>query len=228
MDLPEPGGPIISRLWPPAAAISSARLAVSMPRTSAMSATAGASAMPPGSGGDSSWLPRKWLTSDSRSGAASTEMRPAQAASPPCAAGTDQPEIGAGRSDGGGQHAGDRVQPAIEREFAQRGVLGQVVVADDVHCGQHGQGDRQVEMAAFLQQVGRREIDQHPARRQRQAHRGEGGAHPLARLAHRLVGQAHDQKSGQAGGDLHLHLHRHRLDAGEGEALDAGDGHGAP
>jgi hypothetical protein len=32
-DLPAPGGPIISRLRPPAAAISSARLAVSSPLT---------------------------------------------------------------------------------------------------------------------------------------------------------------------------------------------------
>ena len=34
MVLPAPGGPIMSRLWPPAAAISSARLASSWPRTS--------------------------------------------------------------------------------------------------------------------------------------------------------------------------------------------------
>ncbi len=37
IDLPEPGGPTISRLWPPAAAISSARLARSWPLMSARS-----------------------------------------------------------------------------------------------------------------------------------------------------------------------------------------------
>ena len=62
-------------------------------------------------------------------------------------------------------------------------------------------------------------------RRQRQAHGGQRGAHPLARLADRLVGQADDQEGGHAGGDLHLHLDRHGLDAGEGEGLHAGDGH---
>ena len=36
-DLPAPGGPLISRLWPPAAAISSARLATSWPLTCARS-----------------------------------------------------------------------------------------------------------------------------------------------------------------------------------------------
>ncbi len=78
-------------------------------------------------------------------------------------------------------------------------------------------------MAALLQQIGRREIDQHPARRQREAHRGERRADPLARLAHRLVGQADDQEGGQPAGDLHLHFDRHRLDAREGEGADAGD-----
>ena len=37
IDLPEPGGPAMSTLWPPAAAISSARLAAAWPLTSAMS-----------------------------------------------------------------------------------------------------------------------------------------------------------------------------------------------
>ena len=91
IDLPEPGGPIISRLWPPAAAISTARFAVSMPFTSARSGRAAASATPAVSGGVSTWVPRKWLISDSRSAAASTSMRPAQAASPPWLAGQISP-----------------------------------------------------------------------------------------------------------------------------------------
>ena len=39
IDLPEPGGPIIRTLWPPAAATSRARLAVAWPRTSQKSGT---------------------------------------------------------------------------------------------------------------------------------------------------------------------------------------------
>ena len=39
--LPDPGGPIISTLWPPAAATSSARLAIACPRTSRKSGRAG-------------------------------------------------------------------------------------------------------------------------------------------------------------------------------------------
>lgn len=37
-----------------------------------------------------------------------------------------------------------------------------------------------------------------------------------------------DQEIGQAGGDLHLHLDTLGVDAGEGEAVDASDGHETP
>ncbi len=67
-------------------------------------------------------------------------------------------------------------------------------------------------MAAFLRQVGRREIDRDPARRQRQPRGDQRRAHPLARLGHRLVGQADDRKSRQARRDLHLHVDRAGLD----------------
>jgi hypothetical protein len=104
IDLPDPGGPIISRLWPPAAAISTARLAVSIPLTSERSGARAASAIPAVSGGVSTWVPRKWLISDSRSVAASTSIRPAHAASPPWLAGQISPRsnveapIAAGRT----------------------------------------------------------------------------------------------------------------------------------
>ena len=91
IDFPEPGEPINSRLCPPAAAISSARLAVSMPFTSDRHGPRPASITPAGSGGVNTWVPRKWLISDSRSPAASTSIRPAQAASPPWLAGQIKP-----------------------------------------------------------------------------------------------------------------------------------------
>ena len=57
MDLPAPGGPIISRLWPPAAAISSARLADSWPFTSRKSGAARAASATRGTGGASTLAP---------------------------------------------------------------------------------------------------------------------------------------------------------------------------
>ncbi len=80
-------------------------------------------------------------------------------------------------------------------------------------------------MAALLEEVGGREIDDHPLGRQRETHGGEGGAHPLARLADRLVGQADDQEGREPRRDLHLDLDRHRLDPGKREGGDARDAH---
>ncbi len=76
IDLPEPGGPTINMLWPPAAAISSARRAAAWPFTSARSAQAGSTdtrvgtrrAQPPSSGGSAWSLPsgRKRATTSSK------------------------------------------------------------------------------------------------------------------------------------------------------------------
>jgi len=151
-------------------------------------------------------------------------MRPAHAASPPCA----EPEVARRGADRRRQHAGHRVQRAVERQLAQGGELADLLARQHLHRREHGKRDRQVEMAALLQQVGGCEIDQHAARRQGEAHRGQRRPHPLARLAHRLVRQSHDEEGGQAGGDLHLHLDRHRLDAGKREGLDTSDGHAPP
>ena len=63
-------------------------------------------------------------------------------------------------------------------------------------------------MAAFLRQVGRREVDGDPACGQREARGDQRGTDPLARFRNRLVRQADDGESGQAGRDLHLHVDR--------------------
>ncbi len=142
---------------------------------------------------------------------------------PALAGGADQSEIARRSADRGRQHAGDGVQSSIEMQLAQRCVTLHLVARQHVHRGQHAERDRQVVVAAFLQEVGRREIDEEPARRQRETHCGQGRAHPFPRLAHRLVRQADDEKGGQPSGDLHLHFHRHRLDPREGEGADARD-----
>ena len=90
-DLPAPGGPTISRLCPPAAAISSARLAVSCPFTCLRSGPATGGSAFPAAGGAIWPVPFRWLTSANKSGAATTSMRPAHAASGPCAAGQISP-----------------------------------------------------------------------------------------------------------------------------------------
>jgi hypothetical protein len=93
IDFPEPGGPIISRLWPPAAATSSARLPLSWPLMSARSSSVPfGSARTPGFGRDSTCVPLKWLASwMSDDGATISISGLAQAASGPHVAGQIRP-----------------------------------------------------------------------------------------------------------------------------------------
>ena len=95
MDFPAPGGPISNKLCAPAAAISSARRAESMPRTWARSAAFSTVAIPPNLGRVSNWVPRKWLIRASRSGGARISTSPAHAASPPCDSGQISPKSAA-------------------------------------------------------------------------------------------------------------------------------------
>jgi hypothetical protein len=141
--------------------------------------------------------------------------------------GADEAKVARRRADRRRQHTRDRVQRTVEVQLPKRRVALHLIARQHVHRREHGERDRQVVVAALLQQVGGREIDEQAARRQGQAHRRERRAHPLPRLPHRLVGQADDEEGGQPGGDLHLHLDRHRLDAREGEGSDTGDGSGS-
>jgi hypothetical protein len=78
-------------------------------------------------------------------------------------------------------------------------------------------------MAAFLGQIGGREIDGDAARRQREPGGDQRRAHPFVRLGNRFVGQADDGEGRHAGRHLDLDVDRARLDAFErnrGDALD--------
>ena len=126
-------------------------------------------------------------------------------------------------ADGGGQHAGDGCDRAVETELAEHGKTRQCIVRNGADGGHEAERDRQIVVAAFLGQVGRREIDGDAARRQRQARGGQRRAHPLARFGNRFVGQADDFESRQPGRDLHLDIDRTDLDTLErnrGDALD--------
>jgi hypothetical protein len=92
IDLPAPGGPTMSRLWPPAAATSSARLALSCPLMSARSSAGSVVSRIFGCGRDSTWVPLKWLASWISEPAATISISGlAQAASGPHLAGQIRP-----------------------------------------------------------------------------------------------------------------------------------------
>ncbi len=126
-------------------------------------------------------------------------------------------------ADGGGEHAGDRRQRAVEAELAQNREARQRVVRNGADRRHQPERDRQIVMAAFLGQIGGREIDGDAACRQRKAGRDERGTDPFAGFRNRFVGQADNGESRQPGRHLHLNVDRTDFDALEcnrGDALD--------
>src|SRR5215207_7930019 len=110
-----------------------------------------------GCGRDSTCVPLKWLAIWISDFAAMIWISGlAQAASVPHAAGQIKPSsrafapIAAGNTPATG---------AIEPEFAEHGKAVERIRRDCADRGHQAQRDRQVVMAAFLRQIGRREID---------------------------------------------------------------------
>jgi hypothetical protein len=82
-------------------------------------------------------------------------------------------------------------------------------------------------MAAFLRQIGGREIDGDALRRQRETGGDQRRAHALARFGYGLVRKTDDVEGGKARRDLHLHVDRARFHAFEGtsDPYFTSDGH---
>ena len=120
--------------------------------------------------------------------------------------------------DRSGQHARDRGDRAVEAELAQHRKAGERVARDGADRGHQAERDRQIVVAAFLRQVGGREVDGDAPGRQRQPGRDQRRAHALARLGDGLVRQAHDVERGQPRRDLNLDI--------DGACLDAFKRHG--
>jgi hypothetical protein len=151
----------------------------------------------------------------------------AQAASVSARRGTDQALVARIRPDGGRQHTRDRCDRSVEPELAEHGKAVERIRRDRADRRHQAERDRQIIMAAFLGQIGRREVDDDAPRRQREPRGDQRRAHPLARFRHRLVGQADDGEGRQARHDLHLHVDRagvNPLKSYRGNPLD----HAAP
>ena len=126
--------------------------------------------------------------------------------------GAEQVAICLAGRDGGGQGAHDRNQLAVQRQLPQRYLPNYFIGRQNIHRRQNRERDRQVEMRAFLDQVGGRQVDGDPLRGQRQPQRRQRRAHPFPGLADRLVRQADDGKGGNAGGQRTLDLDETGLD----------------
>ncbi len=135
-------------------------------------------------------------------------MPPAKAASGPLPAGQISPAILFAGGQRGIQCTGHRRHRRVQRQFSQRDIVGDLAGRNDAHRRQQPKRDRKIVMAAFLGQVGGREIDGDALEGQRQADGGQRRAHPLAAFRHRLVGQADNVELAAAGiPDMHLHVH---------------------
>ena len=233
IDLPVPGGPIISRLCPPAAAISSARLAPAWPFTSRRSAAAGAAAgaalgarqrqrrrrpaaatAPPAAGCRAARMsrraapaprPRRCLRRQHqvRARVARARQRQRQRAA-------HRPQL-AGQRQLAGELVARPALPASIWPAAARmpSAIGRSKRPDSLG---RSAGARLTVMRLLCGNA-------KPALLQR-------GAHPLARFLDFGVGQAHQREAGQAVGQVHLDRHRLGLQGVECAAVDDGEGHG--
>ena len=112
---------------------------------------------------------------------------------------TDQPVAARIGCDGGGEDAGDGRDRAVQCEFAQHRIAGQRIGRQRADRGHHAQCDRQVVVAAFLRQIGRRQIDGDPSGRQREAGGDQRRANPLTGFADGFVAEPDDVENDRAG-----------------------------
>jgi len=120
-----------------------------------------------------------------------------------------------------------RAQLAAERKLAGELVRGQPLGVDLSGGGEDAEGDRQVEAARFLRQVGRREVDRHAlVVRKLEPARLQGGADALARLLHFGLGEADQCEARQAVGQMDFDRDLGRLEPAQGPAVNGGEAHG--
>jgi hypothetical protein len=213
--LPVPGGPTSSRLWPPAAAISSARLAAAWPfhvaqvghtprwhggrglrrSGSGTAASPGSSARTtcPGACG----TPRSPGTSAASAALACRQHQGAGGAPPAACAAPGQRQRAAHRA----QAPASDSSPANSQAASAGGLDLAAAARMPSAIGRSKRPESLGRSAGARLTVMRLLCGKaKPALLQRRAH-------PLARFLHLGVGQAHQREAGQAVGQVHLHLH---------------------
>ena len=115
-----------------------------------------------------------------------------------------------------GERPRDRPDPPVERELADRRVLGEPLGRELPRRAEDRERDRQVEARALLAQRGGREIDGDPAV-DRPLERGgdDAAADAVLRLLARAVGEPDDREPGDARLQVRLDLDLPRLEADE-------------
>ena len=120
------------------------------------------------------------------------------------------------RTLGGGEHAGHRSQPPVERQLADRGMTGQPVRWELPRGGEDRERDGQVESRALLSQRRRCEIHGDPAHRPLELGRRDPAPNPMLGFLARAVREPHDREPGNPVLEVGLHLYLARLETYEG------------
>ena len=129
---------------------------------------------------------------------------------------TENPlEPGPPRPFGDGERPAHRSHAAVQRQLADRGVLGEPVGRDLPRGGEDRQRDREVEAGALLAQAGRREVDGDPLQRPLELRRADAAPDPVLRLRTGSIGEPDDREAGHAAVDVRLDLDAARLEADE-------------
>ena len=126
-------------------------------------------------------------------------------------------------ADRGRQRTRHRRDRSVEAEFAKHGKAIERVRRDRADRSHQAERNRQIVMAAFLRQIGRRQIDDDSPCWQRQPRGDQRRADPLAGLGYRLVRQTHNRECRQSRRDLHLHVYRAGFDPFKGDSGNALD-----
>ena len=241
--LPEPGGPMSSRPWPPARAISSPRRASVWPRTSHRSGPG--AARPRARHRSPRHLRIARPPRPVRCGAAPVAVRRARlvrmtataslkVSTPITSIPVDQPRL-VGR--GGRDH--DPAQPAPgqhghHRQDARHGpdLAAERQLADQcqpirsrhdlLRAEEDPDRHREIERRAGLALFGRSEIDRDPTRRMDEPRVAQRPTDALARLLQGGIGQPDDREPGQARRDIHLDPDESALEAVERCGRDDG------
>ena len=213
--LPAPGGPISSRLCPPAAAISSARRASSCPRTSARSSASrrAAAAGWPGRRTDGA---RRIVERADRFG----ERRHAEHVE----ARDDRRLAGVRRGQQNRRQCRRASPPrrsaarrgcrgSIRRATARRGapISANMPALDDTGRRQDAQRDREIERGAGLADIGRREVDGDPVRRELEPGVADRALHAIAALRTLASGRPDHRERRHAERHVDLDVHRASL-----------------
>ena len=126
----------------------------------------------------------------------------------------------------GRQHTGHRRHLCVEGKLAECCVTRHLASRQHAHGGKKAKRDRQIVMAAFLRQIGGRQIDRDAFEGQGKPHRGQCCAHPLPAFAHRLVRQADNVELAIAAiADMNLNIHFARFNALKRNGVDMRNRH---